>query len=255
MFYVGENDRRFHDDFRPELHDSDGLLVHTGSGEWIWRPLRNPREISFSSFLDNNPRGFGLMQRDRTFEHYQDLDLGYEARPSYWVEPRGNWGEGRIELVEIPTGDETNDNMVAYWTPKAVPEPGQTLTWGYRITAVTDDFALHPGGAAHNTWQTSPRALGSSEQPRPGHAPLHHRFRRRGPCRTTSPIPRSVQIVPSISNGPHPAHVPGAEHPDRRLPRGHRRRVEKGQSADLRAFLKAGNRALTETWTFPWRPE
>ncbi|MGL4442914.1 MAG: glucan biosynthesis protein G, partial [Alsobacter sp.] len=145
MFYVGENDRRFHDDFRPELHDSDGLMVHTGSGEWIWRPLRNPREISFSSFMDNNPRGFGLMQRDRTFEHYQDLDLGYEVRPSYWVEPRGNWGEGRIELVEIPTGDETNDNTVAYWTPNAVPEPGQTLVWGYRITAVSDDFALHPG--------------------------------------------------------------------------------------------------------------
>src|SRR5204863_5793910 len=78
MFFVGENDRRFSDDFRPELHDSDGLLMHTGAGEWIWRPLRNPKEAATSSFLDNNPRGFGLMQRDRTFEHYQDLDLSYE---------------------------------------------------------------------------------------------------------------------------------------------------------------------------------
>ncbi len=254
MFYVGENDRRFHDDFRPELHDSDGLMVHTGSGEWIWRPLRNPREISFSSFLDNNPRGFGLMQRDRTFEHYQDLDLGYEVRPSYWVEPRGNWGEGRIELVEIPTGDETNDNTVAYWTPKAVPEPGQTLTWGYRITAVTEDFALHPGGAAQNTWQTSPRALGSSEQPDPNTRRFIIDFAG-GDLSYYLSDPERVQIVPSISNGRilRTFLVPNTRTEGFRA--GIDVAVEKGQSADLRAFLKAGNRALTETWTFPWRPE
>ena len=89
--------------------------MQTGAGEWIWRPLRNPAAAATSSFVDNNPRGFGLMQRDRSFEHYQDLDLNYELRPSYWVEPREGWGEGRVELVEIPTSDETNDNIVAYW--------------------------------------------------------------------------------------------------------------------------------------------
>ncbi|MFZ4531094.1 MAG: glucan biosynthesis protein, partial [Alsobacter sp.] len=88
MFFIGENDRRIVEDFRPELHDSDGLMIHTGAGEWLWRPLRNPRETSTSMFLDNNPRGFGLMQRDRAYEHYQDIDLSYELRPSYWVEPR-----------------------------------------------------------------------------------------------------------------------------------------------------------------------
>jgi glucans biosynthesis protein len=254
MFYVGENDRRFFDDFRPELHDSDGLLMHTGAGEWIWRPLRNAREISVSSFLDNNPRGFGLMQRDRTFEHYQDLDLGYELRPSYWVEPSDNWGEGRIDLVEIPTGDETNDNIVAYWTPRSVPEPGQTLVWRYRIRAVTKDFDLHPGGAAVNTWQAAPRALGSTEQPSPNTRRFIIDFSG-GELPYFLGDPDKVQIVPSVSNGrivrtwltPNPKTNGFRAAVDVAL--------EKGQSADIRAFLKAGNRALTETWTFPWKAE
>ena len=101
MFFIGKNDHRFHDDFRPELHDSDGLLVHSGTGEWLWRPLRNPAQMEVSAFLDRNIRGFGLIQRDRNFDHYQDLELAYETRPSYWVEPRGDWGEGRVELVEL----------------------------------------------------------------------------------------------------------------------------------------------------------
>ncbi len=121
MFFTGENDRRFYDDFRSELHDSDGLMIHSGTGEWIWRPLRNPRRQAVSSFVERNLRGFGLMQRDRTFEHYQDLDLAYELRPSYWIEPQGDWGEGVVELIEIPTTDETNDNIVALWAPKTPP--------------------------------------------------------------------------------------------------------------------------------------
>jgi len=95
MFFTGENERRVADDFRPELHDSDGLLMQTGAGEWIWRPLSNPKTKAVSSFGDNNPRGFGLMQRDRSFESYQDLEAQYHRRPSYWIEPIGSWGEGR----------------------------------------------------------------------------------------------------------------------------------------------------------------
>jgi glucans biosynthesis protein len=110
MFLAGKNDHRFDDDFRTELHDSDGLLIHAGSGEWIWRPLSNPVTPALSTFLDKDVRGFGLLQRDRSFEHYQDLDLAYELRPSYWIEPREGWGEGQIGLVELPTSDETNDN-------------------------------------------------------------------------------------------------------------------------------------------------
>ena len=124
MFFLGENDHRFNEDFRPELHDSDGLLIHSGTGEWMWRPLRNPVKPEMSSFFDRDLKGFGLLQRDRDFDHYQDLDLSYELRPSYFVEPRDSWGEGHVDLVELPTPNETNDNIVASFAPRRVrPSP------------------------------------------------------------------------------------------------------------------------------------
>src|SRR3546814_17951215 len=95
-------------DWRPEVHDSDGLAMWTGAGERIWRPLNNPARVGFSSFADENPRGFGLSQRDRSFDHYQD-GVKYEKRPSVWVEPVGEWGRGAVQLVEIPTDDEIHD--------------------------------------------------------------------------------------------------------------------------------------------------
>ncbi len=136
MYQTGENDRRLAHDFRPELHDSDGLAMHTGAGEWLWRPLENPRQLRFNVYLDDNPRGFGLLQRDRNFDHYQDDGVFYERRPSVWVVPKGSWGKGAVTLVEIPTADETFDNIVAFWTPGtplAVGEEcliGYTLNWG-----------------------------------------------------------------------------------------------------------------------------
>src|SRR5271156_6271465 len=170
MYFVGKADRRYSDDFRGELHDSDGLLMHTGAGEWIWRPLSNPVAASASAFLDSNPRGFGLLQRDRNFSDYEDLDLAYELRPSYWIEPHEGWGEGRVALLELPTSDETNDNIVAAWSPKEGLEPGKSLTYGYRITALTMDQSLTPGGRAIATFRVAPRALGAPESPPPGAA-------------------------------------------------------------------------------------
>lgn len=132
MFFFGENQQKT-DDYRPEAHDSDGLSVQTGEGEWIWRPLINPRRLLVTSFATKNPKGFGLMQRDRSFSSYEDLDNHYEARPSAWVEPKGNWGAGRVELVQIPTPDETNDNIVAYWVPEKQPQPGEVMTIEYQM--------------------------------------------------------------------------------------------------------------------------
>ena len=125
MFFHGENSAAHVEDFRPEVHDSDGLLLNFGSGEWLWRPLDNPRTLRVSTFRMTNPRGFGLLQRDRDFDHYQDLETRPELRPSVWVAPQGDWGEGRVELVEIPTKADTNDNIVAYWVPDKPPEPGE----------------------------------------------------------------------------------------------------------------------------------
>src|SRR5690606_33845059 len=100
MFLYGENvsERRF-EDFRPEVHDSDGLQAHTGRGEWLWRPVVNPWHLRIGRFVDENPKGFGLSQRDQDFDHYQDNEAQYERRPSYWIKPLGNWGKGSVELV------------------------------------------------------------------------------------------------------------------------------------------------------------
>ncbi|HEY8383737.1 MAG TPA: glucan biosynthesis protein G [Microvirga sp.] len=254
MFYEGENDRRRVDDFRPELHDSDGLLIHSGAGEWIWRPLRNPARKSVSSFLDANPRGFGLLQRDRVFENYQDLEAHYHERPGYWVEPVGAWGEGRVDLVEIPTNDETHDNIVAYWQPKAPYEPGQEVAIAYRMRSISAPRTLHPGGQVVNTFQTPPRASGSN-------APSDRTHRRfivdfgGGELPFFLADPAQVQLVPSTSAGriTHTFLVPNDQTGGFRAAIDVK--LDPGQSTDLRAFLKAGNRALTETWTFPWAVE
>ncbi|MSQ68290.1 MAG: glucan biosynthesis protein D [Gammaproteobacteria bacterium] len=132
MYQTGENDRRLARDFRPEIHDSDGLAIITGSGESLWRPLENPRGLRFNQFIDRNPRGFGLLQRDRNFDHYQDDGVFYERRPSVWIEPKGDWGAGAVTLVELPTNDETFDNIVVFWTPEKPLQVGQEFLFGYR---------------------------------------------------------------------------------------------------------------------------
>ncbi|WP_420392276.1 glucan biosynthesis protein [Acuticoccus sp.] len=133
MFWFSETNRPEASDWRPEVHDSDGLAMHTGVGERIWRPLRNPDEPVLTSFLDDGPRGFGLIQRDRDFSSYQDDGVFYHRRPSAWITPRSYWGEGAVQLFEIPTQDETFDNIVAFWTPKLQPAAGATLAYDYAI--------------------------------------------------------------------------------------------------------------------------
>ena len=252
MFFTSQNDRRFAGDFRPELHDSDGLLLHTGTGEWIWRPLRNPESMEISAFLDKNLQGFGLLQRDRTFEDYQDLDLAYELRPSYWVEARSGWGEGRVELIELPTVDETNDNIVAFWVSNEPVEVNKPITLSYKITASLNLSSLSPGGRVARTFQTQARSLGSDEVVPPGSRRFLIDFTG-GDLAYFVPDPGQVSVVPTSTNGkitrsflvPNP-HIEGF-----------RAAIDvelaPNQSTDLRAFLKAGNRTLTETWTFPWK--
>jgi glucans biosynthesis protein len=120
MFFFDASDRVGIDDYRRAVHDSDGLLMLTGRGEQIWRQLANPRKLQVSSFLDTSPRGFGLAQRKRQLRQYEDLEAHYEKRPSLWIEPIGDWGEGQVMLLEIPTKDEVHDNIVAFWRPKQV---------------------------------------------------------------------------------------------------------------------------------------
>lgn len=250
MYFVGENDHRLTDDFRRELHDSDGLLIHSGTGEWIWRPLRNPSHADVSSFLDQNLRGFGLLQRDRNFDHYQDLDLAYELRPSYFVEPHGNWGAGQVDLVELPTHDEAHDNIVASYVPKDAPTAGSSFD--YRITASLSFKRLSPNGRVVNTFQTTAHALGAPEPAPPGSRRFIIDFAG-GDLAYYAQDPKLVEVVPTTTQGRilRSFVVPNAHI------KGFRAIIDlelaPGQSTDLRAFLRTGKRALTETWTYPWR--
>jgi glucan biosynthesis protein len=136
MFMHGGIDRADTADYRPAVHDSEGLLMEKGNREKIWRPLNNPRGLQVSSFMDENPKGFGLMQPHRQVDYYQDLEAKYHQRPSAWVEPTGDWGKGRVELVEIPSDSEANDNIVAYWKPENGLKKDQPFAYSYQLTWV-----------------------------------------------------------------------------------------------------------------------
>jgi glucans biosynthesis protein len=133
MFFFGPNDRKDVDDFRPSVHDSDGLAVFNGRGEALWRPLHNPTDLQISSFGDLNPRGFGLTQRQKDFAAYQDLESSFERRPSLWAEPIGDWGEGSVQLIEIPTKEEIHDNIAVFWHPKNALQAKGEHTYTYRL--------------------------------------------------------------------------------------------------------------------------
>jgi periplasmic glucans biosynthesis protein len=133
MFFFGPNDRNDADDFRPAVHDSDGLAVFNGRGEQLWRPLSNPRDLGISTFADLNPRGFGLMQREKDFLAYEDIESSFERRPSLWAEPIGDWGEGAVQLIEIPTKEEVHDNIASFWHPKNALQAKGEHTYTYRL--------------------------------------------------------------------------------------------------------------------------
>jgi glucans biosynthesis protein len=133
MFLFDESERARIDDFRDEVHDSDGLQIVMASGERVWRPLKNPTQLQVSSFTSQAPRGFGLVQRSRRVSDYHDLEAHYEQRPSVWIEPTSDWGAGAVQLFEIPTNNETNDNIVAFWRPTTVIAEGKPYHLSYRM--------------------------------------------------------------------------------------------------------------------------
>ncbi|MEM9798161.1 MAG: glucan biosynthesis protein G [Pseudomonadota bacterium] len=134
MFLYDETNRPRFQDFRPAIHDSDGLLVWNGAGEMLWRPLANPPTLQVSSFVDTSPRGFGLMQRANKLSDFADLEAHYHERPSLWIEPEGDWGQGVVRLVEIPSDQEIYDNIVAYWRPREPLAAGSSHVFAYRMT-------------------------------------------------------------------------------------------------------------------------
>lgn len=154
MFWYGEGNRAAAVDWRPEIHDSDGLALLTGAGERIWRPLNNPPHDTLDSFADQAPKGFGLIQRDRNFDHYQDDGAFYDRRPNLWVQPQGDWGKGAVMLYAFPTNSETVDNVVSFWTPAAPAKAGQRLQFDYSLSwQSTDPTAVASAAHVVDCWQ------------------------------------------------------------------------------------------------------
>ncbi|HEY6453158.1 MAG TPA: glucan biosynthesis protein G [Steroidobacteraceae bacterium] len=247
MYLYGEEHRRQFDDYRPEVHDSDGLLMQAGGGEWLWRPLSNPKALRVTSFSDEHPRGFGLSQRDRDFAHYQDEESGYQRRPSYWIAPLGDWGKGSVELVEIPTDEEIHDNIVSYWVPATHLVPHKPFTFTYLLSAYASSPLWPPGG----------RAVALRTGAVRGHAPENSRrvlidFTG-GDLDTLGPT-QPVKAVLSAQNGDIDS-VTVQRLSENGIWRVAFRLTPKGnQATDLRCYLTLYGEALTETWTYLWTP-
>jgi glucans biosynthesis protein len=245
MFFYGENQRAPVDDFRPEVHDSDGLSIQSGAGEWIWRPLVNPRRLLVTSFGLTDLRGFGLVQRDRGFGSYEDLEARYDVRPSVWFEPVGIWGAGRVELVQIPTPDEFNDNIVAYWVPQQALRPGQAHEFRYRLFWQKGTERRPP-----NAWVVQTR------RGQGGYAALPEdvvnltvdfdgpALRKLAPdADVTADL--SVTGAQRLALNVHRNEVSGGWRMVVQV-----RRSDKDKPIELRAVLRNGDSTLSETWTY-----
>src|SRR6202142_4528738 len=256
MFFYGENDRRVTNDWRPEVHDSDGVSMCTGSGEWIWRPLVNPAQLHFNSYLDDNPRGFGLLQRDRIFDHYQDDGVYYDRRPSLWVEPKpgpgGGWGKGAVQLVEIPTADETSDNIVAFWSPQEKVKPGQELLFSYRLYWGTQ----MPFGSALAQAIATRTGIGGTIGQKRSYYSWHFAVDFVGGELGALAKDAEVEAVVTASRG-QTEHVTAHFVPEFNgyralfdvVPLGH-----SFEPTDLRLYLRIHGRPLTETWIYQYTP-
>jgi periplasmic glucans biosynthesis protein len=253
MFLYGEEGgpRRF-DDYRPQVHDSDGLMTETGHGEWIWRPLGNPRELRVNRFMDENLRGFGLIQRERGFSHYQDVESQYQARPSFWVQPLGNWGKGGVELVEIPSDEEIHDNIVAYWVPAQPVVGNKPLSFSYLLSAFAQSPQWPPGGRVVATRSGNP-AMGDNK----GHlAPGARRILVDFAGGDLDGLDAS-QPVRAEMNGQN-AQIEAVS--VQRLPQSGVWRAafivtpKQKKPVDLRCYLTLYGEIVTETWVDQWTP-
>ena len=251
MFLFGENNKHMFDDHRPEVHDSDGLLVWNGNDEWLWRPLDNSRYLRISSFEDNNPKGFGLLQRDKNPEHYLDFEAFYEQRPSAWVEPLDNWGKGVVQLVEIPSQQEIHDNIVAFWIPQEEIVPGKEYRYRYRLHWTGDapvDSHLAKVTATYN-------GIG-------GISGLLEQDKRKIVIDFSAP--QIDYLKEAIENGEVSADISFSEgkflgshliyNPLTKGPTLYMDFRPNGKTSEIRAVLKKDGKPVSEVWSYQWLP-
>ncbi|MCB9947169.1 MAG: glucan biosynthesis protein [Rhodospirillaceae bacterium] len=250
MFLFGENGPHTFDDFRPEVHDSDGLLVNFASGEWLWRPLVNRQNLNVNSFYATNPAGFGLLQRDRAYASYHDLEAEYHRRPSIWIQPRGDWGSGRIELVEIPSDSEIHDNIVCYWVSDTPTEPGQSISVSYLLQAFGHVVGVPPGGQAVDTRIGTAHRPGATEDTPNGARLFVIEFAHGDLPYLAADQP--IEAVVSASSGRIDTAV-AQKNVDTDGWRAFFDFVPEGRNpSELRCFLRLRGHALTETWNYLW---
>ena len=251
MFWYGETVKPTAIDWRPEVHDSDGLAIWNGAGERIWRPLNNPAQTRASAFSDTRPRGFGLLQRDRNFDHYQDGVL-YEKRPSLWVEPQGDWGEGSVQLIEIPTDDEIHDNILACWVPKAQAKAGASYQIKYRLHWTDQEPFPSPLARCVAT------RMGRGGEPGTQRPAGVRKFMVEFIGKPLEAIPFGVkpELVLTASRGKF-SYIFAEAVPNGVA--GHWRAqfdftTEGTEPVDMRLFMKTGDQTLTETWLYQYQP-
>ncbi len=248
MFLHGENTQRSHGHWRPEVHDSDGLLIHNGaSGEWLWRPLLNPRALQTDYLQVERLQGFGLMQRDSDFADYQDLGARYELRPSTWVEPGGDWGQGSVVLIQLPTPDETNDNIVAFWTPQHKLKPGQAYQFDYALKFGDAGLVTPPLGYTVNTFVGAGDIVGG------GKAKNAYRVvvdLKGGPLDKLEAAAKVTAEVTGIDKTQVIEQFVEYNAPLKAWRLSILARPAGGSALGLRAFLKHDGEAVSETWTY-----
>lgn len=251
MFTFGEASRERPDDFRPQVHDSDGLLMHTGSDEWIWRPLSNPKHLRTSTFSDSDPQGFGLMQRERDFSRYLDTEAQYHRRPSQWVEPLAEWGPGHVELVEIPTPDETHDNIVAYWVADDTLDAGESRRLHYRTYTLNAQPEAHTLGRVIRTRHGNAKVPGQTDSPADDQRQFIVDFQ--GGALDAISADQPVELAISSQQGevllPQVTALPNKGwRASFRLP-------ESDQPSDVRLRLTLNGEPVSETWNYVWYPD
>jgi len=246
MYLFGENQRSANEDYRPEVHDSDGLSILAGTGEWIWRPLVNPKKLLLTSFGFSNPLGFGLQQRDRNFASYEDLEARYELRPGAWVKPVKPFGPGRVELVQIPSPYETNDNVVAYWIPRDPPQQGQAFEMEYQVLWQKNTPTRPP-----TSWVTQTRR-GPGYQSHPEETAFFFHIDFEGPALKKLAEKAKVEAIFSTDLNGEIAEKIVQRNP---VTEGVRvslkvRRLDPTKPIELRGFLREAEETVSETWAY-----
>ncbi|HEV8439596.1 MAG TPA: glucan biosynthesis protein G [Methylomirabilota bacterium] len=245
MFLYGEERPRPAGEWRPEVHDSDGLMIQAVTGEWIWRPLVNPERLLVSYFELESPRGFGLLQRDRSFHGYEDLEARYELRPNAWITPLGSWGKGQVKLLEIPSQKESNDNIVAYWIPHTLPQVGQPIDIAYRIHFQSDEPIDASSGRATAT------RVGTGDTDGSKRIVIDFDGGKLKELPATAPV-KAVITMGQDGQLVHQTAFKNSVTGGWRL--AFQVKPPKDKALELRAFLKHDKDAVTETWSYRLTP-